>query len=365
MQQKQRIILAAVLFATVFTLVAEAQERRGRGEGRRGGGEWITRMTDRLQLDDAQRSEFDALVEPYRAQWQADRSAWREHRGAIREAEANGDSALVEELRANRPQRTSNPMSDMQQVLTDLAPSLDAEQQVTLKEMQAGIAERAQRAEQWRKRREMVRALPDAVGMDDDQRAAFDEQVRSMRDDMRSQWRELRPLRNEMRAAREAGDNELADAIRDEMRAAGPDMDAMAERFDSDVRSLLSDDQLKQYEAFRDQHADVFNVNGGANGNDAAGQARLAAQQKDERPTDARNVVRAVRRVTLDVEQRDQVREIEREMMMEMRTLRRTDREAQKQLAVQIQTKISAVLDAEQKVVFEAALQQIDQRRSR
>jgi len=75
---------------------------------------------------------------------------------------------------------------------------------------------------------------------------------------------------------------------------------------------------------------------------------------------DARTVLRAVKRVDLNRDQRDEIRAIERAAFGAYRRISRKDKQAHTELAVQVKAEITKLLDAEQIEQFEAALERLD-----
>lgn len=92
-----------------------------------------------------------------------------------------------------------------------------------------------------------------------------------------------------------------------------------------------------------------------ASWDEAARQARGAQVEE----LDARVVLRALRRVRLSAEQRQEVRAIERRVGREYRRLDRRDKPAHTRLAISLKAEFEALLDAEQRERFATALERL------
>ena len=75
---------------------------------------------------------------------------------------------------------------------------------------------------------------------------------------------------------------------------------------------------------------------------------------------DARTVLRAAKRVDLNRDQKDEIRDIERATIGAYRKISRKDKEGHNELAERVKAEITAMLDAEQIEQFEAALKRLD-----
>lgn len=75
---------------------------------------------------------------------------------------------------------------------------------------------------------------------------------------------------------------------------------------------------------------------------------------------DARTVLRAVKRVDLDRDQKDEIRDIEREVQRVYRKISRKNKQGHTELAEQVKAEITGLLDAEQIEQFEAVLERLD-----
>jgi len=299
------------------------------------------RITDMLLLSEEQQSELQKIVDRYREQ--ADEagprpeqleSLWRQ----LREAQQAGDETRAAELRAQLEQERARGAELMQAFFDEVEGILDPPQS----QMFARFRERFGRGippggPRWRIRA-MLRELPEQLALDETQRQKFDELVANLNAELearRRQAMELRPLFEELRRAREAGDQQRVQQLRqqiDSMREGSP---GLYQSFFSELEQILREDQKSKLEELRS----------------SGGFAPPA-----ERPLDVRTVVRAAQRLNLTEEQRSKVRELAQQAMRESRRLSRTDAQAQADLANRVRGDIEKLLTPEQKQQFERAL---------
>jgi hypothetical protein len=293
------------------------------------GGPWMGRMYDmiaqRLQLNEEQRARFDELTAESRAQMQEMQERWQ----SVREAQESGDRELAEQLRAEIMSQP-NPMESMQGALEQLEPYLDDDQADRLYTMR----DRWERGQRMREQYRLVTEdLPQSLNLSEEQQSKFDELLQAGRERMRDQWREMRPMMEEIRKAEEAGDTEVAAELRADMEASMPQPEELIDAFLTELEPTLDQAQKQQLAAFREQLRVDYGV----------GQPSKV---------DLRTVLRAARRLRLRAEQKDALREIEREVKQSQRTIRRDDRDGQQALAEVTRGKIVAMLDADQQEQF-------------
>ena len=310
-------------------------------DGAGGGGRGFNmaeRLTSSLNLDENQRAQLEEIVAPQR---EAMRS-FMEQRRELREAEQSGDEARATELRAALEQ-TGNPWESMGDVMDQVEPILNDEQYERFTEMRSRWEERAQSRDQQRR---MMRDLPDELGLDDEQRQQFDDLRQSQRDVMRERMQEMRPKWEELREADEAGDTARADELRAELAEMRPGPESFREDFLDQVADFLHEDQLPKLAAFREQLA---------SGGDAA--------KKDEiDEPDLRMIFQAIRRVRLESEQRDELKDIEREARKALRDIDRKDKAANADLVRATRTEIETLLTPAQKETFDQAMERLERR---
>jgi Spy/CpxP family protein refolding chaperone len=342
-----RVFLAGLIIG-VLAAPAWAQQETGRprqpGERRGGpgggrpawGGRMFTRVANELDLDEGQRAEFDKIVAAYRERMREQGRRWMEVRQAMRD----GDEERAAQLRAELPER-GGPGSGMAEVLEEIEPILREDQVATLWEIQDRMQSRQ---DDWERYRSVVDDLPDELKLDATQREEFDRIMESRRQQMRERGSELRPLFEEMREAGEAGDLERVAELRRQLEEARPDPASMFPGLFEELEGMLNDEQKERLAAFRERLE-----TGGAD----AGQRE---------PEDVRNVLKAVRRLSLSSEQKSDIREIEREAIGAYRKIGRRNQEEQARLAVEVKKEIVALLDAEQTEQFEQQLNRLERR---
>jgi Spy/CpxP family protein refolding chaperone len=344
-----RVLLASLcigaLAAAAWAQPPPDQPER-RGEGRRGQrperGAWAGRMFDRiadeLQLDDEQRSQFEEIMATQRERMREREQRWTE----VRRAEREGDEERAAQLRAELGE-WRGPGSGIAEALDEIEPILRDDQLARLWEIQDRMQRRGGEGERYRR---VVRELPDELDLDEAQREEFDRILRSERERMRERWSEMRPLMDELRRAGEAGDTERVEELRRQLEEARSRPDSMLANFFKELEQVLNEEQLKRLAAYRER------LEGGGPG-------------EREGPTDVRNVLRAVKRLRLSTEQKDELNDIEREAIGQYRKIGRRNQEEQAHLAAAVKKEIVAVLDAEQVKQLEQELQRLERRNQR
>lgn len=353
MFRRSLCIVPLLLLASVsFAQDQDEGQRRFRGgppDGRGPGGPppWsgrmMDRMIDRLDLDEEQEAAFREIMGPVREQMQSMGDRWRE----VAEARDAGDEAKADELRRNlmREMESTGPDA-MNAALTQLEPMLRPEQVEKLDEM----VDRMDRDRESRDRYRQIRdELPDKLNLDEQQRGQFDEMATAARERVGENFRNMRPLFEQMREAQESGDEARVAEIRKQMDAQRPDMDAVYAEFLTQVEGILNPEQKTALADFR-----------GELGLDIGG----AAPADNSKAMDPREVLRLVKRLRLNDEQRDKFKEIEREVMSAYREARR-DADKKAQLSEKLTDDVLAILDDAQKQRFESLLDRAQKRAQR
>ncbi len=343
----KRVMLASLILGLAASAASAQQEtiiaRDGQAVAVRPAGdrsEWFERMLDRfvnqLELDEAQRAQFDQVAEPYRQRMQDMGRRWGEMRQAMRD----GDQERVAALRADMPH--GGEWGGMfTGLLDEVAPLLREDQLDRLYEMQDRMEGQRRQGEMYRR---LMTDLPRELNLDDAQRQQWDELMASSREQQRERWQEMRARWEEVAAAEDAGDQERARELREQLREEmRPGPEQMLSTFFEQVEKILRDEQKAVLKNFRQE----FGI--GREG-EARGQA------------DVRNIIRAARRVRLSSEQRDEFRVIERDAMRARREIRRRDAEGQAVLAAKVKKQIVELLDPEQTREFEEQLKRLDRR---
>lgn len=320
----------------------EPRRQRGFGDGRGPGGppggpggpggpgmfRMADRIADELDLDEAQKAEWEKILEPYRERMRSMGERWRE----VRQAQEEGDEARATELRNQIMQSGGNFNDQMNEAFDQLEPVLREDQVARLDEMRETWQRRSEGMETFGR---LMRELPDELKLDDAQRDQFREILNDVRQRAGGRFGQMREVMEEMRQARESGDRARIEELRQQLREAEPDGDSeLASLLDS-VGAILHDDQKPLLDAYRE---------------------KLDGSRADARKLDIRAILRAAKKLDLSDDQRADLKNIEREALRESRQAGRRDREAQATLAADVKEKILRVLDDAQAEKFNAAL---------
>jgi soluble cytochrome b562 len=326
--------IAAVVVLTTLAAMAFAQdEGRRRAEGRRGErprrgpslSQLVDRLTEQLALDEEQRAQVEEIVAAQEQRMEQHRAQWQE----MREATEAGDEERAAELREQLMQQRGDRGQAMEAIFDQIEPLLHEDQ---LEQFQQ-IRERMPMGRGPGRRGQMqqiMRELPDAVNMTEEQRKEFDalvdEQRALMRERMQSRWQRR--------------EGEDAEDMRPRTR---PDFGAMYDDFFEEVAQILNEDQLPLLSDYRNRVAE---------------ERRRPGRGSD----DVRTVLSAVKRIRgLSSEQEDAVRKIERDAMQSSREMRR-DREGLALLAAKVKEQITDLLDEGQVKEFEQNLERLSSR---
>jgi hypothetical protein len=185
-----------------------------------------------------------------------------------------------------------------------------------------------------------IQELPDKLKLDDAQKAQFDKLVAQHREQAQARqqrMRELQPIIEEMRKARESGDTQRAAELQKQIDQARQSMGNPAETFYSELVKILRPDQQETLKQYR-QETEERGAGPGAG------------------PGDVRTIARAVRRLELDEQQRVQVKEILKSAEQKSHDLGRDEPQAQAGLARDTKAQIVKLLRPEQVQKFEEAL---------
>jgi hypothetical protein len=300
-------------------------------------------LANRLDLTEEQRLQYDALLEAYSLRWReangsGDMAALGEQFRAAREA---GDQEQIDQLRERMRQATGRRGEMIDGFLSEVETFLNEDQLARLGEMRERMNRQREGDRRRREMRRLISELPDALQLTEAQRAQFDEILGSRRADMgrmREQWREMRPLIEEYREARRAGDDALAEELRAEIDAARPkppDPEALL----TQIEQMLDTSQKATFAELRASYL---------------GPPGQREERRPQQQLDLRRMIQAARRLDLDEAQRDRLKEITREAQ---RLAGRLDREERDKLALQTKAEILQMLDTNQANEFERMLE--------
>ena len=360
--------MATLAALGLMVLPATAQderprERRGRVRMERAGGPGMggpqamiegvaRRLARELELDELQQADLREIVADFRdrmAEMSRPSEEQRQLREELRQARANGDEERMRELFEQLREMRSGNMAVVDEFFTEVETILEPNQVEKLaafrEEVTRSMQQRGRRGAEMRR---LIEELPEKLKLDEQQRTRFDELIAEMRgqaESRRERWREMRPLMRELREAREAGDEQRVEEIRRELEAMRGEGGPPYEAFFADLEKILRADQKALLAEIRE--------------NLGRGQRREAER------LNVRTILRAVRRLRVDNDQRTQIQEIVEQAMRQERRLGRGDREAQDQLAREVKQQIVKLLRPEQVERFEESLKGEQPRRGR
>jgi len=307
----------------------------------------LERLVRELGLDEQQQAQLEETAATFRQRMREAapspenmRELWDE----LRQARESGDQARIDELRQQMRELRSASQQVMNEFFDQVQSTILRPEQVErFSEMRARMAGPPIDRERGPRLRQMIQTLPDELGLDQEQRAKFEELAAELRPsgEARGQrWQEVRPLMEELWEAEAAGDQAKAEEIRQKLRAARTEAGNPLESFFTQVEQILRDDQKAKLAEIR-----------------ASFGPAAEPRQPEGQGLDVRSVIRAARRLDLDGTQREAVQKIIQDAMRSLRDQGRANREAQTELANQVKEQILAVLTAEQKAQFERVLQ--------
>jgi hypothetical protein len=331
-----RKVAMALIVLTVLAVTAVGQEverRRGgpgRWHGRRAPGpavSWIVdRMAEELNFDDEQMAQIDEIVAAHEERMQETRARWQELRAAVEAGDEERAAELREQLRQQRGERGRA----IEAVFDEIEPLLREEQLEGFQQFRERGSRRRGPGDRGRMR-QMLRELPDAVEMTEEQRGQYEELLAEQRQRMRERWQQRRQRGEGNEAERAA-------------RRGPPDFAALQDEFFEQVAQILNEEQLPLLAEYRARI-------------ETAGRRSRSAETDD-----VRMVVSAAKRVRdLSTEQKDALREVEREAMRSYGELRR-DREGLALLAAEVKARIVKLLGKEQVEQFERNLDRLKAR---
>lgn len=239
-----------IVMALAFPVLAQ-QGFRGERDGEGDRPRWVQRMLDQLaddlELDESQRTQMQAVADEQGRRMREMGRLFRD----IRQAERDGDDALAEELRAQLPERPAEGWNPRTQFFDELEPILRDDQLLRLDEIRERFPGRGE---------ERMNRFADDLNLDEGQRVQLEEASAELRSRMMAQgeqWRELRPLYDELREAREAGDDELAAEIEAEIEELRPNPGRGMEEFFDQVEGFLREDQIPALNEMRAEAAEM------------------------------------------------------------------------------------------------------------
>lgn len=308
-------------------------------------------LRNRLELDESQQGEFDQIISAFRQSMELNTdgpvgNVWED----MRAARESGDEGRVEELRAQMRERMRRMGESATALLDEVEPILNESQVEVLGVFRAQMAERMRGGDPRQRGERMVAQLREELQLTEEQQTPFDAAVEGLRErgeKIGERFREMGPLFRELREARNTGDTERAAELRAQLEEMRPDPRGLMQGFVEEIAPILDDQQAEVLARYRDRIA-------------SGGERR--GERDRQREPDVRSILRAAKRIDLDAEQREQLREIE---SAAGRALREQDREERVELARQTRKEIADLLSEEQRQEFDRLLSGARPERSR
>lgn len=325
------------------------QVRERQRDGARGGRDWMggmaRRLTTELSLDEQQQAQLSQMM----ATWaeQAPMAQLRELGGQMREAREAGDDARAQELIQQMQALRAAGAQHREQFMDQLETILREDQVAKLSE----VRERMQQdfrggpggfgGGMGGGPQMFIERAKEQLNLDEDQAAHLDELVAAARNRAGGPGADgPGALWQQMREAREAGDEDRVNELRQQMRADGEARAAAFEQVLTELEKTLRPEQKKALADFRAEMAE----------------RRAGMGGPPQSTTDPRSILRAARGIDgLSYEQKEQIEELTREAQSQMREVRR-DREAAAELGAKLKQQITTLLTPAQREDFERSL---------
>ncbi len=224
----------------------------------------------------------------------------------------------------------------------EVEPILNEEQHARFTEMRERMERGRQAREQFQ---QMARELPDEVQMDEGQREQFEQFLGDRRQQFMERMQEMRPVWEELREARDSGDKERVEELRQQLRSMEPEMEKFREESIQELRQMLPEEQRKRFDGYYERLT-----------------APAAEASAKKNPNDVRAVLGAAARLRLDKEQRAQWTKLRREAIKDLRKIDPKDKAAQEQFAGEVKGKIVKILNTEQAEQYEAKLAELSKK---
>jgi len=298
------------------------------------------RIATRLNLTPEQRTAYDAIVAKHEAAT-GDGAEMRGLMEQMRAARDDNDDAKVAELRekmrqmgAAREEATESFFDEVETILSD-------QQKTVLDDVRDRMRDQADQGRRGQEAMELMRRLPDELNLTPEQRTQYEALIQEQRESRRAQGEELRPLFQQLREARQAGDEARAAQIEAEIEAKQPQGGGRGGpggpggNIDELLNKLMPILSAEQQAKLTELRQSIGTQRGGAG-------------------TDVRSLLRAARQLELNDQQKQQLRLINREATSQERAAR--DPQSRAAVAQTVKAKIVEILDANQAAEFERLL---------
>lgn len=303
----------------------------------------LERLAQQLNLDDAQKTQFDAIISKHRAEFEKNADSTRELMQQMRAARQSGDDAKATEIRQQiaalrKPGQMEQVLDEVEAILTDA----QKEQLGQIRDRMARMGERGSPGDPIAR----LEQLGERLKLDDAQTAQFKKLLDGVRTAIKPADGESDPmqLQREMREAAASGDREQAARIRKQLDAHRQKVQTAVEDMFKQLEPTLNDDQKA---ILADARATMQRRPGGPDG------------ARGNRQNDPRLVIRAAKRLDLTDEQKTQLEAIEADTAQKVRDAGRADAEEQAKLKTDVEKQIRAILTSDQARQFDQFLERL------
>lgn len=368
---RKSLVVAALGLLLALPSLAQDQaggegrrERRGAQQGRQMGPPRFEAMAERLAeelgLDEAQKAQYTLLVQKYTQLAEEERTRAGNFEDVIqqmREAREAGDDAKIQELRQKMQEMRRGGEELRVKFLDEVEPMLRPDQVEKLSQARERMAN-PQRGGPGGPGGPMMmmNRLKEDLKLDEAQAAKFDELAAAMREQAGGNREQVRDLMRQLREAREAGDTEKVQQLREQIAEVGGDPRVRMEQFFNDLESILREDQKATLAEHRERMQ-----NFGGRGDGQGGQGREARRGQG---VNIRTLFRAARSAELDENQTEQLKLMEAAAREDSEKIGR-DRDAQAKLIEEYKGKILQLLTPDQAKKFEETLKEGEARERR
>jgi hypothetical protein len=301
-----------------------------------------------LELDGTQQAEYEQIVAVYREKMAAQRQGQAEASELVRkmrEARQAGDDEQVRQIREQmRKRRAAGGAEVMQSFFDDVEKILRDDQKEKLGTLRARPSLASPRGEPGPRPfvapERQIAQLRERLQLSDEQAAKFDALAGNLKQELGGEGRgSIADLMQQLREAHVAGDREEVQRIRQSLGARRGEVEKSLSAFAAQVEPTLSDEQKDCLVEFREQA-----MRGGG--------MRSAADAAALR-SDPRMLLRAVRRLDLTPEQKDEIRAVESNVSRELRSAGRNGAAA---VRADLDKQLRAILTSDQNKELDAIL---------
>lgn len=333
MRTKLTIVGLAVLLAIPVSAQGKAERKRGRDMGapntqqikatkserfRRGINGLLARANQGLDLDEEQKTKVKAVADEFRERYVNEKTRSKntlDTMDKLKEARESGDKERVKELRGQLKRLRGNNLSG--EFFEAIRPIMREDQLDKLDRMQHPVKPAAQPTQNPTTKLLRIR---DELGLSPQQNKMYNKAISRFRKPTKKTAEpdaEILSLVAELQEAVASGNEDRIAEIRERVREKSQSSSKI-EALYAELATFLDDDQMERVEMVRE-----------------------SMQTHDSR--DARAILRAVRRLRLDREQREKLREVDTYAREKLRSARR-DEAAREELNETVNERVRAFL---------------------